>query len=110
MTALDSVQQLKSAAITANSKDNKTVSSKKVGSFKGNFVFRKKIHDGNKNGKKIRKRVTLSDNDVGLESITQPAISARITEARYDEQNLNEIMKEDFVCLLDGRHIMNEHK
>ena len=52
----------------------------------------------------------MSDNDVGLESITQPAISARITEARYDEPNLNEIMKEDFVCLLDGRHIMNEHK
>ena len=58
----------------------------------------------------IRKRVALSNEDIGVESITQPAISARITEARYDDQNLGEIMKDDFVCLLDGRHVMNEHE
>ena len=39
--------------------------------------------------------------------MSPPAISARISEARYDENKLNQILHEDFVCLLDGSNVIN---
>ena len=47
---------------------------------------------------------TLQNEEVvsGEEFLSPTAISARISEARYEENRINQILHEDFVCLLDG--------
>jgi len=51
-----------------------------------------------------------AEDQATLESFTQPAISARITEARYDENRLNNILTDDFVWLLDEGGINYVHQ
>ena len=78
--------------------------------FQGNFVFRKKeAKDSaiNPNRKQLEPHYSpttlLEDVTSGGDgALSPPAISARIGEARYDENRLNQILHEDFVCLLDG--------
>ena len=45
--------------------------------------------------------IAIAEDQAVMESFTQPAISARITEARYDENRSNNILTDDFVWLLD---------
>ena len=74
---------------------NREAHAKRGRLFKGNFVFNKnstlspktriltrKVHHNNADG------TNPCNEDIGMESLTQPAISSRITEARYDENQL----------------------
>ena len=57
-------------------------------------------------------KAKLSNDTENFDTFSQPAISARFSNSRYMEEELNKYQKmvsEDLVCLLDRNDVVNEH-